>query len=81
MELVNQVWMESIPIYCTQYTSDMIISIKDDDLMGSHIVGRYQIPLNSLFVGDIVQGKYDLYHDDGFKVKLLRRKGKASLPF
>ena len=68
MELVNPVWMESIQIYCAQYTSDMIISIKDDDLMGSRIVVRDKIPLNSLFVGDIVQGKYDLYHDDDLKL-------------
>ena len=53
MELVNPVWMESIQIYCAHYTSEMVISIKDDDLMGSHIVGRAKIPIISLFSGDV----------------------------
>eukprot|EP00250_Pteridium_aquilinum_P016714 c23251_g1_i1 orf=289-2688(+) len=69
MEPVHPVWMESFHIYCAHYASDVVISIKDDDTVGSHVVGRAKIPVRDVLGGGVVEGLYDLYSDNGYKVK------------
>lgn len=69
MEPVNPVWMESFRIYCAHYAPAVVISIKDDDTVGSHVVGRAQIPVRDVLSGGVVEGMYDLFHDNGKKVK------------
>lgn len=69
MEPVNPVWMESFQIYCAHYASAVVISIKDDDRVGSHVVGRASVPVQDVLGGSVVEGRFDLFSDDGKKVK------------
>ncbi|KAI5061954.1 hypothetical protein GOP47_0022493 [Adiantum capillus-veneris] len=68
-EPMSPVWMETFHIYCAHYASHVVISIKDDDTVGSHVVGRARIPVIDVLGGSIVEGVFDLYHDNGNKVK------------
>ena len=61
LEPVNPVWRESFQIYCAHYASEIVISIKDDDMVGSHVIGRARIPVQSLLSGAQVETTYDLY--------------------
>ncbi|MCO5546852.1 hypothetical protein L7F22_000289 [Adiantum nelumboides] len=65
----SPVWMETFHIYCAHYASHVVISIKDDDTVGSHVVGRARIPVIDVLGGRIVEDLFDLYHDNGSKVK------------
>lgn len=69
MEPVNPVWMENFYIYCAHYAAYVVISVKDDDLVGSHVVGRAKVPVRSVLGGSVVEGWYNLYNDDGTQVK------------
>ena len=37
--------------------------------MGSHVIGKAKIPVKSLLSGEKIEGFYDLYNDNGSKVK------------
>ncbi|KAH7277174.1 hypothetical protein KP509_39G037700 [Ceratopteris richardii] len=62
-------WMESFRIHCAHYASHVVISVKDDDIVGSHVVGRAKIPIQEVASGAVIENSYDLYHDNGQKVK------------
>ena len=61
METQNLKWGESNQIYCAHYTSEVVISVKDDGLLGSHVKGRVRIPVQSLLSDDKIEGMHDLY--------------------
>ena len=68
METQNPKWGECNQIYCAHYTSEVVISVKDAGLLGSHVKGRARIPVQTLLSGDKIEGMHDLYNDNGSKV-------------
>eukprot|EP00249_Psilotum_nudum_P022879 c28674_g1_i1 orf=191-2614(+) len=80
MEPVNPVWNEIFRIYCAHFVANVVISVKDDDTVGSHVLGRARIPVKNVLSGRIVEDWYELYHDAGSRLKGVGRI-KVSVQF
>lgn len=65
----NPKWNESFRIYCAHTTSSIHISIKDQLFVGGKVVGRAKIPILGLLESKHVEGWFNLYDDDGHRVK------------
>ncbi|KAJ7543194.1 hypothetical protein O6H91_09G029300 [Diphasiastrum complanatum] len=68
-EPVNPVWNESFHIYCAHNVANVTISVKDDRPVGAVLVGRAKIPVIEILSGKVIEGWYDLYHDNGMKLR------------
>ncbi|KAJ7297149.1 hypothetical protein O6H91_Y077100 [Diphasiastrum complanatum] len=68
-EPVNPVWNENFNIYCAHNVSNVIVSVKEDNRVGATLLGRAKIPVTQLITGVTIDNWFDLYRDNGSKVK------------
>ncbi|KAJ7565055.1 hypothetical protein O6H91_02G045900 [Diphasiastrum complanatum] len=68
-EPVNPIWNETFHIHCAHNVADVTISVKDDHAIGAALIGRAKIPVHEILGGKAIEGWYDLYHDNGEKLK------------
>ncbi|KAG7973233.1 hypothetical protein I3843_07G217700 [Carya illinoinensis] len=47
----NPQWVESFTIYCAHRVSNIVFTVKDDNLVGATLIGRAYVP-----VGDVIKG-------------------------
>ncbi|XP_020584561.1 phospholipase D alpha 1-like [Phalaenopsis equestris] len=65
----NPKWNETFKLYCAHSSSSIHISIKDQLLVAGKVVGRARIPIRGVLESKLVEGWFDLYDDDGHRVK------------
>ena len=58
------VWNESFRIYCCHYVPNVTVSIKDAAIFGTAVIGRAEIPVEQLFLGEPIEDWYPLYKDN-----------------
>ncbi|KAG0479485.1 hypothetical protein HPP92_010343 [Vanilla planifolia] len=68
----NPKWNEWFRIYCAHTSSSIHISIKEQHAVGAKVVGRAKIPIFSILTSTAVEGWFDLYNDEGHRVKEAR---------
>ncbi|CAM6095005.1 unnamed protein product [Calypogeia fissa] len=56
----DPVWKEHFVIPVAHFVSEIVFSIKDDDLMGAQLIGNVDIPVEDVARGDPVEGWYDV---------------------
>ncbi|KAI3929378.1 hypothetical protein MKW92_027898 [Papaver armeniacum] len=54
-EPVNPKWNESFHIYCAHMASDVIFTIKADDLIDATLIGRAYVPVEEILNGEAVE--------------------------
>ncbi len=59
----DPVWNESFRIYCAHTVPEVQISIKDDAILGTAVVGRAKVPAADLLSGARVDGWYPLFKE------------------
>ncbi|KAJ7234779.1 hypothetical protein O6H91_10G068700 [Diphasiastrum complanatum] len=63
------VWNETFHIYCAHNVADVTVSVKDEQPIEAALIGRAKIPVHEILKGEPMEGWYDLYHDNGEKLK------------
>lgn len=56
----DPVWNEHFVIPVAHFVSEIVFSIKDNDLMGAQLIGNVEIPADVIGRGDPVEGWYDI---------------------
>jgi phospholipase D1/2 len=63
-QVADPVWDESFKIYCAHTVADVQISIKDDAVMGSAVIGRAKVPAAELLSGAKLDDWYPLFKEN-----------------
>ncbi|XP_062117422.1 phospholipase D alpha 1-like [Humulus lupulus] len=53
----HPVWNESFYIYCAHWTSEVIFTIKNDELVGATLIGRAYFPVDTIFTRHVVNNE------------------------
>jgi phospholipase D1/2 len=64
-QVADPVWDESFKIYCAHTVADVQISIKDDAVVGSAVIGRAKVPAAELLSGAKLDDWYPLFKENG----------------
>ncbi|WOK94040.1 phospholipase D alpha 1-like [Canna indica] len=65
----NPRWNESFRIYCAHSSPSIVVSVKNQHIVGAKILGRAKIPTSKLRDGEPLQGWFDLLDEDGCYLK------------
>ncbi|KAG6554629.1 hypothetical protein Mapa_003647 [Marchantia paleacea] len=68
-EPVRPVWNESFRIYAAHTVSDVVITVKDDNVIGASLIGRAKVPVAEVLSRRTIDDWYDLFTDSGDPVK------------
>ncbi|KAG8636324.1 phospholipase D alpha 1 isoform X2 [Manihot esculenta] len=60
----NPQWYESFNIYCAHLISNVIFTVKDDQVVGATLIGRAYIPVEDVIKGYIVDRWVDILDED-----------------
>lgn len=56
----DPVWNEHFVIPVAHFVSEIVFSVKDNDLMGAQLIGNLDLPAEDVVRGDTVEGWYDV---------------------
>ncbi|KAH9566019.1 hypothetical protein CY35_04G109300 [Sphagnum magellanicum] len=62
---VNPKWNEHFVVPVAHFVYDVQITLKDQDILGSKIIGDVKIPIEQVLNGDTVEGWYDILNPKG----------------
>lgn len=67
----NPKWNERMRIFCAHEATDVKIVVKDDDIVGSKLIGELSLPVNKVLKGEVFEGWYPLIqgHKNGSKTR------------
>ncbi|XP_038982403.1 phospholipase D alpha 1-like [Phoenix dactylifera] len=65
----NPIWNESFHICCAYSAPSIVISIKNQLPVDAKVLGRAKIPTSQLLTGQPLEGWFDLFDDEGHKLK------------
>lgn len=65
----NPTWNESFRIYCAYSSPSIVVSVKNQLPIDAKVLGRAKIPTSELLTGQPLEGWFDLYNDEGHKLK------------
>ncbi|XP_072977809.1 phospholipase D alpha 1-like [Typha angustifolia] len=65
----NPVWNESFSIYCAHPAPSITVSVKNQLPVGAKVLCHAKIPVSPLLAGEPLEGWFDLYNEEGDKLK------------
>lgn len=61
-------WKETFHIYCAHYISNIVFTIKDDDLVGATLLGRAYIPVEDIVKGYAIDRWVEILDEEHYPI-------------
>ncbi|GJU76480.1 phospholipase D beta 1-like protein [Tanacetum coccineum] len=66
----NPVWMQRFNVHVAHYTSEVLFVVKDNDVIGSKLIGAVGIPAGILVTDSVIEGTFPILNASGHPCKL-----------
>nr|GEU41938.1 phospholipase D beta 1-like [Tanacetum cinerariifolium] len=66
----NPVWMQRFNVHVAHYTSEVLFVVKDNDVIGSKLIGAVGIPAGILVSDSVIEGTFPILNASGHPCKL-----------
>eukprot|EP00268_Persea_americana_P009256 TRINITY_DN13693_c0_g1_i4.p1 TRINITY_DN13693_c0_g1~~TRINITY_DN13693_c0_g1_i4.p1 ORF type:complete len:846 (-),score=170.79 TRINITY_DN13693_c0_g1_i4:245-2782(-) len=61
----NPVWMQHFNVPVAHYAAEVRFIVKDDDVVGSQVIGSVAIPVDQIYSGEKVEGCFPILNSNG----------------
>ncbi|XP_058086956.1 phospholipase D beta 1-like [Magnolia sinica] len=65
----NPVWMQHFCVPVAHYTANVKFIVKDDDVVGSQLIGFVSIPADEIYSGEKIEGSFPILNSSGKPLK------------